>query len=202
MSKKHIAQSIHIALDFDGCIAIGEPVKIKYARIMHKIDISPRTCMKETYPLGPVMYKQLLDKIMAEHTDEYILDPQCKKVIEELIKEGFSFSIISYRNHIGVKTARDFLKKHHFPFSEIYGTDDSSKAEICKQIHARAMLDDTLSKLTELLNLPLSLLYLKRDWNTHEKLSPELQKKISPVTSWQQVGEKLKEMKNKREDLS
>ncbi len=63
MSENHLAQKIPIALDFDGCIAIGEPVKIKYARLYHKIDIGPKTCMKATYPLGPVMYKQLMDKI-------------------------------------------------------------------------------------------------------------------------------------------
>ncbi len=201
MSKNHIAQRIPIALDFDGCIGMGEPVKIKYARLMHKIDIGPKTCMKETYPLGSVMYKQLMDKVMAEHTDEYILDPQCKDVLETLTKQGFQLNVVSYRENPGVKTCKEFIKKHALPISFVYGTSDRSKAEVCQKIYARAILDDTLSKLTDLVELPMFLFYLQRDWNTHEKMTKELQKQIIPLTSWQQLKEKLKEMKEMHEAI-
>ncbi|MSR85852.1 hypothetical protein EXS74_00485 [Candidatus Woesearchaeota archaeon] len=201
MPKNHLAQKMSIALDFDGCIAIGEPVKIKYARLYHKMDIGPKTCMKATYPLGPVMYKQLMDKVMAEHTDEYILDPQCKEILDQLGKEGFDFLIITYREPIGVKTCREFIQKHKLPITRIYGTSDKSKKDLCAKFFVRAMIDDTLGKLLDLTELPIQLFFLQRDWNTHEKVSKEMEKQITPLTSWQEFAEKVREMKATHEAI-
>ena len=112
MLQNHIAREIPVVLDFDGCIAIAEHVKIKYARMYHKIDINPKSCMAETYPLGTVMYKQLMDKVMSEHTQEYTLDPHCKEVLEELVTKGFVFCIVSSRSEKTLESCKAFDGHH------------------------------------------------------------------------------------------
>lgn len=201
MNSNHIAQRICIALDFDGCIAIGEPVKIKYARLYHKIEIDPKSCMKATYPLGPIMYKQLMSRVMAEHTDEYILDPHCKEVLDSLSKQGFEFMVITFRDSKSVKACKEFLQKYNLPIKQVYGTNDQSKRKYCQKKYVRAMIDDTLEKLMDLTDLPLQLFFLKRDWNTHEKFTPEIEKQVTPLSSWKDFEERVKNMKAMHEAI-
>ncbi|MDP3727969.1 MAG: hypothetical protein Q8R18_00805 [bacterium] len=201
MLKNYIAQTIHVALDFDGCIAIGEHVKIKYAKEYHKININPRTCMSETYPLGSVMYKQLMDKVTVQHMDEYILDPHCKEVLNALCKESFRFTIITSRANQSLEACKIFVKKHHLPIEAIYGTNDQAKADMCRKIHARAIIDDSLKKLFELIDTPVHLFFLEREWNTHENTGKGLKGQISSISVWSEFAQKLREMKEMHEAI-
>lgn len=201
MLASYVARTIPVALDFDGCIALGEHVKIKYARLYHKIDISPRQCMKETYPLGSVMYKQLMDRVMEESTDEYTLDPHCKEVLEQLAHEGFTFSLVSSRYGKTLETCKAFIKKNKLPITQFYGTHDMPKNEICKRISARAMIDDTLQKLLDITENPMQLYFLRREWNTHEQLTKELNKRIYELSDWKGFAFKLREMKQMHEAI-
>lgn len=200
MIQNHIARDIVVVLDFDGCIAIGEHVKIKYARMYHKIDIGPKTCMTETYPLGSVMYKQLMEKVM-EHTDEYTLDPHCKDVLGRLVQKGFLFIIVSSRNEKALESCKAFVKKQHVPILACYGTDDKSKKNLCTKLHARAIFDDCLKKLLDLQDSPLKLFFLEREWNTHERVSKEVQKKITPLSDWRSFELEMEKMKVQHEAI-
>jgi len=201
MLQNHIAREIVVVLDFDGCIAIGEHVKIKYARLYHKIEIGPKTCMSETYPLGSVMYKQLMKKVMVEHTEEYTLDPHCKDVLDALVGENFAFIIVSSRDEEALESCKVYVKKHSLPIRVCYGTDDTSKADLCRKVHARALFDDGLKKLLELQDSPLQLYFLEREWNTHEKLTKETQKRIVPLSDWRAFGMEMKKMKQQHEAI-
>ncbi len=201
MFENHIAREIVVVLDFDGCIAIGEHVKIKYARMYHKIDIGPKTCMSETYPLGSVMYKQLMKKVMVENTDEYTLDPHCKEVLNALVQEHFVFIIVSSRDEKALESCRTFVKKQQLPIRACYGTDDKSKDNICRKVKARALFDDGLKKLLELQDSPLQLYFLEREWNTHEKVSKEVQKRIIPLSDWRAFGLEMRKMKQQHEAI-
>ncbi|MDP3728003.1 MAG: hypothetical protein Q8R18_00975 [bacterium] len=72
--SSHIAQNIIVSLDFDGCIGIGEPAKVKWAKIYHGIDVQADQIVKDTYPLGPAKYKELMLKVTTEHIMDYELD--------------------------------------------------------------------------------------------------------------------------------
>ncbi len=201
MFQNHIAREIVIVLDFDGCIAIGEHVKIKYAKIYHKIDIGPKTCMSETYPLGSVMYKQLMEKVMVEHTWEYTLDPHCKEVLDALEQKNFRFIIVSSRNEKAIGSCKAFVRKYNLPIIAYYGTDDKAKKEICKKVHARAILDDGLKKLLDLQESTMKLFFLEREWNTHERVNKEIQKRILPISDWRIFGLELEKMKMQCESI-
>ncbi len=201
MDKKYLAKELTIVVDFDGCIAIAEPAKIKYAKLYQQINITSKTCMKATYNLGPIMYKQLMEKIMREHTDEYVLDPQCKEVLTFLHEQGFRIVVVTARDGETLRTCKQFLKKHQLPINEVFGTNDQSKGPICKKIQALTIIEDTLSKLTELLNLPIYMNFLQRDWNTHEVVTKELEKRISTISSWKEFAKKTLEAKEMNEAI-
>src|SRR3990167_8674782 len=173
-------------------------IKIKYAKEYHKININPKNSVKETYPLGSVMYKQLMDRITVEHMDEYILDPHCKEVLDALRKESFIFTIVTYRANKSLEACRAFVKKQNLPIQAIYGTNDQTKANICKKIYARAIIDDDLKKLLECTDTAMHLFFLQREWNTHEILQS---KEISSLTDWREFAQKLREMKKMHEAI-
>jgi len=110
MRPKHVARNPIITLDFDGCIALGEQAKIKYAKVYHNIDLNSNQIVKKTYPLGPEKYKELMDKVTTIHIMEYILDPKCKQVLKDLYNEGFRFAVVTSRSGEELKAAIKFSK--------------------------------------------------------------------------------------------
>ena len=84
MEKRWIAETIIVTLDFDGCIAIGDHLKIKYAKELHDINVTKEQAIKEKYPLGPKKYLELMDTVAVDHILEYRLDPQCKDILDSL----------------------------------------------------------------------------------------------------------------------
>lgn len=75
MEKVWVAKNIIVTLDFDGCLAIGDHLKIKYAKILHEVDITQKQSTKETYPLGAKNYLELMDIVATDYIFEYQLDP-------------------------------------------------------------------------------------------------------------------------------
>ncbi len=145
-----IAENIIVTLDFDGCIAIGDHVKIKYARILHGINLKSEQCSKEYYPY-PYPDKHLMGltkeqknklpdedkKKVKENAEKYLemvavasgdkilehnLDPQCKKVLNSLYNQGFRFAIITSREGKLFKACKKFIRYHGLPIINFHGT--------------------------------------------------------------------------------
>ena len=75
MRPKHVARNPIITLDFDGCIALGEQAKIKYAKVYHNIDLNSNQIVKKTYPLGPEKYKELsVPSVLLSGNHQKIID--------------------------------------------------------------------------------------------------------------------------------
>ncbi|MDP3918518.1 MAG: hypothetical protein Q8Q35_01255 [Nanoarchaeota archaeon] len=195
----HIARNIIVTLDFDGCVALGEPVKIKYAKIYHNIDVTSRQIVKETYPIGKDKYKELMDKVTTEHIMEYVLDSQCKEVLDELYVQGFRFAVVTSRTGPELEAAKQFCKINSLPISYYHATSNSPKTIICKKLKSRAMIDDSLLKLIDLIDTPLHLFFLKREWNKHEKVSGELKNLVSVVSNWGEFYSGLLDLRNLHE---
>lgn len=196
---KYIAQNIIVALDFDGCIGIGEPAKIKWAKIYHNIDVKSNQITKETYPLGSAKYKELMLKVTTEHIMDYQLDSQCKNVLDNLYQEGFRFAVVTSRSGPELDAAIRFVSGFNLPISYFHVVDNKPKNVICTKLRARAMIDDTLSKLVELYNTPLSLFFLRREWNIDEIVTGDLKEQIQEIKDWREFQLKLGELRNLHE---
>lgn len=197
MFAKYTAQTIIIALDFDGCIGIGEAAKIKYAKVYQNATISPSQSTVETYPLGKEMYKQLMEKVTVDHIMEYQLDPHCKEVLAALYAQGFRFALVSSRTDNEMNAAKFFIKMHKLPIEYFHSANNQSKAAICTRLKARAFLDDSLFKLLDLTDTPMHLFFLRREWNRHEQ--PSAKGLVTTVSNWQEFELKLLEMKELHE---
>ena len=69
-----------------------------YVKIYPGINVKASQIVKDTYPLGPAKYKELMQKVTTEHIMDYQLDPQCRNVLENLYKEGFRFAVVTSRS--------------------------------------------------------------------------------------------------------
>lgn len=200
MSKSsHIALNIIVSLDFDGCIAIGEDAKVKWAKIYHGIDVKPNEITKKTYPLKEGKYKELMQKVTIDHIMDYKLDPQCKDVLDSLYKEGFRFAVVTSRSGPELYAAIRFLSTFKLPIAYFHAVDNKPKDVICTKLRARAMIDDSLDKLVELVNTPLQLFFLRRTWNEEEKVTGELKQQVKVIKDWREFHAGLLELRDLHE---
>src|SRR3989338_10491535 len=156
----HIAKNIIVALDFDGCIAFGAAVKIKYAKILHHVDITLEQTQSSTYPLGKEAYRKLADVTGAVPCIyEFELAPHVKEVLLTLYREGFRFAVITSRPNYQFEDCKRCCAHYGLPikyFNNMNDQGDSiSKAGFCERLHARAIIDDTYKKLAMFENVPL-----------------------------------------------
>ena len=196
MENEHIAQNIIITLDFDGCIAIGEKAKVKWAKNYHGINVKPNQITKNTYPLGPQKYKELMLKVTTEHIMEYQIESECKDVLNYLFAQGFRFAIVTSRSGPELEAAKAFAKYHMLPIKYFHATNNSPKNIICSRLRSRAMIDDTFSKLIELSGTTLILFFLRRAWNGNE---PDNTPNIIQISNWREFALKLIEIRDLHE---
>lgn len=196
MTEQHIAQNIIVTLDFDGCVALGEKAKVKWAKNYHGIDVKSDQITKSTYPLGPQKYKELMAKVTIDHIMEYEIEPECKDVLNYLFALGFRFAIITSRSGPELESAKEFASFHKLPIKYFHATNNNPKNVICKKLCSRAMVDDTFSKLVELSDTPLVLFFLKRTWNKNE---PDKTSNIIQISSWQEFALRLIEIRDLHE---
>ena len=199
----NITENQIITIDFDGCIAIGNHLKIKYAKEIHNININLYQCTRENYPLGPEKYLELMDIVGTDYILEYNLDPQCKQVLNSLFKKGFRFAIVTSREKQLLKACKKFVKYHQLPISHVYGTGKKSNAFVPKDVFINklkplAMLDDTLYKLIQLKDTKVQLFFLKRPWSEYELNETDSKiNKIKIINDWKEFeSEILKNLLN------
>lgn len=231
-----IAQNIIVTLDFDGCIAIGDHVKIKYAKILHGINIRPDQCSKEYYPYpypdqhlmgltkeqreklpdeeqkkveeNAEKYLELVEVASGDKILEHNLDPQCKQVLNSLYNQGFRFAIVTSRKDKLFEACKKFVRYHGLPIYYFHSTgkkgiDYLSKDRFVKRLKSRAMIDDTLYKLGQLVGAPAQLFFLVRPWSERElsNLTSELRKRITIIKDWREFYQNLIIMKELHEAI-
>lgn len=146
--EQYIAKTIIVALDFDDVIAMGAPAKIKHAKLLHGIDTSKDQILKETYPLGPKKYKELIDEITIKQILDFGLAEGCKEVLESLTAQGFQFAVVTSRYAHEFQASKDFCKYHNLPIEYLHNTNYKPKEFFCRKLHARAMMDWYLKQTT------------------------------------------------------
>ncbi|MBU1199143.1 MAG: HAD family hydrolase [Nanoarchaeota archaeon] len=203
--KKHIAKNIIVALDFDGCIAYGEKAKIHYANKLFGINPNRDQIVKATFPLGGKKYRELMDHVATEGIMEYELAPDVHHVLRKLYSEGFRFAIVTSRLEYGsyreLSACKKFCRYHNLPIKYFYNTNDNPKEIICRKLHSRAIIDDTLFKLRDLMNSDMNLFFLRQRWNSHESVHLSEKNMIFEIGSWQEFYEKLHAMRRLHESV-
>ena len=178
-----------IALDFDGCIALGDTVKMKYAKLLHNIDISPAQTLKQTYPLGEKKYVELVQYINIDYILEYKLDPTCIPVLKKLSEDCFRFVILSSRTKKEIDAVKKFVEHHRLPIEELHATLLEPKRQKCLEIGAKAIVEDCLYKLEPLENDPIELFFFRRPWNAHEKVKEG--SRVKEISHWDEFTEAM-----------
>ncbi len=205
-----VAQNIIVTLDFDGCVAVGDFLKIKYAKILHGIDIKPEHCSKGSYPKGPEKYTELMDVIANEHILEYFIEPECKRVLNSLFNQGFRFAIVTSRDPYSIEACKRFCKYHKLPIEprSVHSTGRKKgepelieKDVLVKKLRSRAMIDDTFYKLKGLAkaNTPALLFLLKREWSGAFESGYE--RRIWTINKWREFESGLLFMRELHEAI-
>ncbi len=198
MANTHIAETIVVALDFDGVIGIGEKTKIKYAKILQGIDVNSAQITKDTYPLGKIKYDELMEQVCTKHTLEFEIASNCKKILEKLFAENFRFVIVTSRKDNQIQQTKDFCKLHKLPIKFFHNTNNETKEHLCRRIHASAIIDDSLHKIEELKQVPILGFYLKTNWNAHISTND---KDYINIESWTEFYNHLISMKEMHEAI-
>ena len=201
----HIADTIIVALDFDGCVASSEKAKIFHTKRMYGVEVGSSQITKDTYPLGPEKYGEMMDNILIDGIMEFELGTRVKDILNKMYEEGFRFQIVTSRYGTKERPEIDacvyFCEFHELPIEEYYSTGEMPKKDICKEINARAMIDDTLSKLLELVDTPIQLFYIKQPWNAHEKIMKRNKEAIIKVQSWVEFYAQMRSLKTQHEAI-
>jgi hypothetical protein len=181
-------EKLIVALDFDGTIASGEKAKIKYARQFFNINIRPDQTTKDTFPLGGEKYMELMRYVATHAIMEYELESGVKEVLQRLYCLGFRFVVITSRfdGPGGEEFAAciRFCKHNSLPITYFHNTNGLSKHELCQRLHARAMIDDTCSKLLLLQGTYAQLFFLRQPWNVHELSLAKSSSFINVLRNW------------------
>ncbi|MBU1004809.1 MAG: hypothetical protein KJ561_03205, partial [Nanoarchaeota archaeon] len=94
-----------------------------------------------------------------------------------------------------------FCRHYDLPIKYFRNTNDLPKELICKRLHARAIVDDTLKKLEELKATGLMLLFLRQPWNVNEKISPLDRARIIEIGRWTDFYRKMIQLKTLHEAI-
>ncbi|MDP3728002.1 MAG: hypothetical protein Q8R18_00970 [bacterium] len=116
-----------------------------------------------------------------------------------MYKEGFRFAVVTSRSGPELDAAIRFVEGFTLPISYFHAVDNKPKDVICTKLKARAMIDDSLFKLVELINTPLTLFFLRRDWNVHEKVTGELKEQVRVIKDWREFQLRLLELRDLHE---
>lgn len=171
-----------VSLDFDGVLAQGYNVKMKYAKEWFGVDLSLDQTKKEGFEglmktLGKnITYRDLMDLLNEQHIMEYEIPAGCIKVLSELYAQNCRFVVISSRNDHDYPYAIKFIEERFGGLIKyIHNTRNDPKGGFVKRLKPRVHVDDDVSKLLELLEYPVELVYFRQPENAGQEI-PAAQK--------------------------
>ena len=216
-NKDYIANYFIIGIDFDGVLAQGINVKIKYAKKWFGLDLNINQTKKDGFnklvdSLGrtDLTYSDLTKEIMKKYTLEYEVPKNCKEVLSKLFIENFRFIVITSRSNDEYPYAQAFVNENYGSLIKIIHNESShpnieNRWEIEKRkksyfVHytkPRIYVDDDIEKLKALKNYPVELFYCRQPENLDKNLGFFDKKRIYEFNNWQEFYDmtiQLKEM--------
>jgi uncharacterized HAD superfamily protein len=116
--------------------------------------------------------------------------------INQLLKKGYELQIVTARPPFYKELTVEWVEKHfpdkfqqiHFAFNPYNrNSEKMTKAQICKQIGAKVLLDDNLVNALDCASNGITVYLMDAPWNQTDDL-PE---NIIRVKSWKEIVEKL-----------
>jgi hypothetical protein len=166
-----------VSLDFDGVLAQGYKAKIKYAKEWFAVDLTLDQTKKEGFEAlmkssgKNTSYRNLMDPLNEQHIMEYDVPTGCIKALSELYAKNCRFVIISSRNDHDYPYAVQFIKsKFGDMLNYIHNTRNEPKGLFVKRLKPRVHVDDDVSKLLELLEYPVELIYFRQPENEGQEV--------------------------------
>jgi len=155
-----------IGLDFDGFLACGYKVKIKYAEEWFGLELQPRQTKKREFERLArqrglkITYRDLMDPLNEQHIREYEVPDCAVPVLSRLHDAGFRFPVVTSRNDHDFPYALQFLDAHYKGLIDtVINTRNQPKRQTLISLGAVAHVDDDVDKLLELPGLFLRILY-------------------------------------------
>jgi hypothetical protein len=183
-----------VSLDFDGVLAHGLNLKLKYAKEWFGVDLNLNQTKEKGFnelmiKLGkPFNYRSLMDKLNEDHIMEFESPFDCKKALDNLFNKNFRFVIITSRNNHDYPYAVAYVEKNFGKLIEyIHNTKNEPKDKFAKRIKPRIHVDDDLSKLIQLLDCPVELIYFRQPENNGIEIPKNLKNRIWEVSSFSEI---------------
>ncbi|PIN75745.1 hypothetical protein COV18_02770 [Candidatus Woesearchaeota archaeon CG10_big_fil_rev_8_21_14_0_10_37_12] len=184
-----------ISFDFDGVLAHGLNVKRKYAKKWFGVDLELHQTKKEGFNQlmtstgkSDVNYRSLMDPLNEQHIMEYELPKNCVQVLSRLYTKNCRFVIITSRNNHDYPYAVAFVKEKFAGLIKyIHNTSNEPKGRFVGKLKPRIHIDDDLSKLRELKEYPIELIYYRQPENTGQDISVHEKNRILEANSFQEA---------------
>ncbi|MFH1916754.1 MAG: hypothetical protein ABIJ21_05800 [Nanoarchaeota archaeon] len=198
---KYVAETSVVSIDFDGVLALGWPVKMKYAKEWFGVSLSLSQTKKEGFEAlmqskgkPEITYRSLMDPLNEKHILEYVVPEGCIQALGELYQKGFRFAVVTSRNDHDLSYTRAFLKERFGNLIKyVHNTRDEPKGRFVSRLKPRAHIDDDLQKLVAIANLPVELVYFRQPENAHENQFEK--NRIVEIDEWMNIKQFLERVK-------
>lgn len=151
-----VEEYYRVSFDFDGVLAQGHELKVKYAYEWFGVRLDLHQTKKTGFErlmreLGKEFtYRDLMDPLNEHHIMEYSVPDGCVPVLSRM-RDYCRFFIVTSRNNHDLHHAKLFAERHFYGLIEgFFNTDNSPKDRILESLGAHVHVDDDLSKLASL----------------------------------------------------
>jgi len=191
MSK---ANSYIISLDFDGVLAQGFHLKVKYAKKWFGLDLEADQTKEIGFNelvrkkgLNLNYDRDLTTKLNAEHILEFLIAPNLIETLTKMYGEGCRFVIVTSRSDRFLYAAKLFVENNFGGLIDyIHNTNRGSKNYLTTKLKARLHIDDDLKKIIQLVDTPLDLFYFRQIENKYQDIQSELKNRIYEFSDWRE----------------
>lgn len=183
-----------VSIDFDGVLAQGLKVKLKYAKEWFGVDLRLDQTKKEGFDAlmkqlsKKVNYRNLMDPLNEQHIMEYETPSDCLNVLHRLFAQNCRFVVITSRNDHDYPYAVHYIEeKFDGLIKNIHNTRNEPKEKFISRLKPRAHIDDDLSKLEELQDCPVELVYYRQPENASIEIPAALKNRIWEASNFNEI---------------
>ncbi len=182
---------MNIGFDFDGVIT--DPVELKRQWILENrgINIAPdQTNKKKCMALiGRDSYVEMIKETYAGRLAlQNRIRPEAVAVMGSLMRRGNMAYVITSRLNNEAVCAQRLISMYGVPHDGFFNTEDKPKDAICRDLGIELFVDDTQSKLAELVGIPgIKLVFFN-------VFGEETAPGIVSVASWEELERLIRDM--------
>jgi uncharacterized HAD superfamily protein len=157
---------MRIGLDFDGTIADTTGAKIRYAREVFGLEVTPLETWRAVGEprLGPERFREMVVAAHHEYTEATEPMPGVLEVIERLAVDHELF-IVTARTDQEVEWARRWVSSRALPVHALEHTNRASKLEASRRLALDVLLDDSPPVLLDIAEAGIGAALIETEYN-------------------------------------